>query len=370
MTNDKGILIKNIYYMLTYAFQSLRQSNYDSVATEDFENIHDMFAAILGKGVANQLKQGLYKEYILQSEELSVLRGKLNLQGTIKNRIQHRQKLACEYDELSENNLLNRILKTTMMILVRQKTVKPDRKVLLKKNLILFENVDMIEPDQIRWDGIRYQRNNQSYRMLMNICYLVLGSLLLSTDKGETKLAVFLDERSMHSLYEKFILEYFRYHHPEYKANPDTIPWNIDDGMIDFLPSMVTDITLKSAGKVLIIDAKYYGHTMQTQYDVSSIHSGNLYQIFAYVKNLDRNQTGNVAGMLLYAKTQEQITPNNKYSMDGNTIWVRTLDLNLPFPQIAEQLEKIAGDYFGSGKFDRTGIGTDRRCEGIIEYGI
>ena len=103
--------------MLTYAFQSLRQSNYDSVATEDFGNIHDMFAAILGKGVANQLKQGLYKEYILQSEELSVLRGKLNLQGTIKNRIQHRQKLACEYDELSENNLLNRILKTTMMIL-------------------------------------------------------------------------------------------------------------------------------------------------------------------------------------------------------------------------------------------------------------
>lgn len=370
MTNDKGILIKNIYYMLTYAFQSLRQSNYDSVATEDFENIHDMFAAILGKGVANQLKQGLYKEYILQSEELSVLRGKLNLQGTIKNRTQHRQKLACEYDELSENNLLNRILKTTIMILIRQKTVKPDRKVLLKKNLILFENVDMIEPDQIRWDRIRYQRNNQSYRMLMNICYLVLGSLLLSTDKGETKLATFLDDRSMHSLYEKFILEYFRYHHPEYKANPDTIPWNIDDGMIDFLPGMVTDITLKSAGKVLIIDAKYYGHTMQTQYDVNSIHSGNLYQIFAYVKNLDRNQTGNVAGMLLYAKTQEQITPNNKYSMDGNTIWVRTLDLNLPFPQIAEQLEKIAGDYFGSGKLDRTGIGTDRRCEGIIEYGI
>ena len=168
----------------------------------------------------------------------------------------------------------------------------------------------------------------------------------------------------------QFILEYFRYHHPEYKANPDTIPWNIDDGMIDFLPGMVTDITLKSAGKVLIIDAKYYGHTMQTQYDVNSIHSGNLYQIFAYVKNLDRNQTGNVAGMLLYAKTQEQITPNNKYSMDGNTIWVRTLDLNLPFPRIAEQLEKIAGDYFGSGKLDRTGIGTDRRCEGIIEYGI
>ena len=74
--------------MLTYAFQSLRQSNFDKVAAEEFENIHDMFAAILGKGVASQLKQGLYREYILQEEELSVLRGKLNIQGTIRNIIE------------------------------------------------------------------------------------------------------------------------------------------------------------------------------------------------------------------------------------------------------------------------------------------
>lgn len=347
MTSDKGILIKNIYYMLTYAFQSLRQSNFGKVAAEEFENNHDMFAAILGKGVASQLKQGLYREYILQEEELSVLRGKLNIQGTIRNKIQHKQKLSCEYDELSENNLLNQILKTTMQVLVRQKTVKQEHKVVFKKNLVFFDNVDVIEPGQIKWDRIRYQKNNQSYRMLMNVCYLVITGLILSTDKGEVKLATFLDDRAMHSLYEKFILEYYRYHHPEYKANPDTIPWDIDDGMIEFLPAMVTDITLKYGGRTLIIDAKYYAHTMQSQYDVQSIHSGNLYQVFTYVKNLDKDNTGNVAGMLLYAKTQEQITPNNKYSMGGNTIWVKTLDLNLPFSQIAEQLEKIAGDYFG-----------------------
>lgn len=284
------------------------------MAAEEFENIHDMFAAILGKGVASQLKQGLYREYILQEEELSVLRGKLNIQGTIRNKIQHKQKLSCEYDELSENNLLNQILKTTMQILVRQKTLKQEHKVVLKKNLVFFDNVDVIEPGQIKWDRIRYQKNNQSYRMLMNVCYLVITGLILSTDKGEVKLATFLDDRAMHSLYEKFILEYYRYHHPEYKANPDTIPWDIDDGMIEFLPAMVTDITLKYGGRTLIIDAKYYAHTMQSQYDVQSIHSGNLYQVFTYVKNLDKNNTGNVAGMLLYAKTQEQITPNNKYS--------------------------------------------------------
>lgn len=333
--------------MLAYAFQSLRQSNYEKVAAEDFENIHDMFAAIIGKGVAGQLKQGLFRGYILQEEELLVLRGKLNIQGTIRNKIQHKQKLFCEYDELSENNLFNQILKTTMQILIRQKTVKQEHKIVLKKNLVFFDNVDAIEPDMIKWEKIRYQKNNQSYRMLMNVCYLVLSGLLLSTDKGEVKLASFLEDRVMYSLYEKFILEYYRYHHPEYKANPDTISWDIDDGVIEFLPAMVTDITMKYGGRTLIIDAKYYAHTMQNRFDVQSIHSGNLYQIFTYVKNLDKDNTGNVAGTLLYAKTQEQITPNNKYSMGGNTIWVKTLDLNLPFTQITEQLEKIVGDYFG-----------------------
>ena len=39
MTNDKGILIRNIYYMLAYAFQDLRQNNYAEIAGEDFEEI-------------------------------------------------------------------------------------------------------------------------------------------------------------------------------------------------------------------------------------------------------------------------------------------------------------------------------------------
>ena len=73
MTNDKGIFIKNIYYMLAYAFQVLRQKNYDNVAAEDFDNVQDLFAAILAKGVSQQIKQGLYREYITKNEDLSIL---------------------------------------------------------------------------------------------------------------------------------------------------------------------------------------------------------------------------------------------------------------------------------------------------------
>ena len=156
MTNDKGILIKNIYYMLTYAFQILRQSNYDDIAAEDFENIHDMFAAILGKGVAQQLKHGLYREYVNKSDNLTTLRGKLDIQGTIKNKLQHRQKLYCDFDELSENNLMNQVIKTTITLLIKQGNVKIENKSVLKKDLLFFDSVDYIEPSAIKWDRIRY----------------------------------------------------------------------------------------------------------------------------------------------------------------------------------------------------------------------
>ena len=69
------IPIQNIYYMLSYAFQVLKQSNYEEIASEKFDHAQDLFAAILSKGVAQQLKRGLHREYVTKHEGLSVLRG-------------------------------------------------------------------------------------------------------------------------------------------------------------------------------------------------------------------------------------------------------------------------------------------------------
>ncbi len=74
-----------------------------------------------------------------------------------------------------------------------------------------------------------------------------------------------------------------------------------------------------------------------------------MYQIFTYVKNRDYqfgDESHKVSGMLLYAKTEEDIQPDNVYQMHGNQITVRTLDLNNPFAEIAEQLNTIAKTHF------------------------
>ncbi len=60
-------------------------------------------------------------------------------------------------------------------------------------------------------------------------------------------------------------MEYFRKEHPEIITNASQIPWQLDDSMNAMLPVMQTDIMLSKEDKTLIIDAKYYSHTMQTQ---------------------------------------------------------------------------------------------------------
>lgn len=350
MTKDKSIFIKNIYYMLSYAFQVLKQSNYDDVASERFEQAQDLFAAILSKGVAQQLKHGLYREYINKHETLSVMRGKLDLPETIHKRIQRKQQLTCEFDELSENNLFNQILKTTLFYLLKDDGVDSDRRVALKRVLVFFDGVDLIEPSEILWNRLYYQQNNKNYELLMNICYFILDGMLQTTDKGEYKMVEFSDAH-MSRLYEKFILEYYRQHHTyltEVKAAQ--VKWNLkgdtSESMIRFLPIMQTDIFLRLNEKILILDAKYYGHSLQQQFDKYTLHSGNVYQIFTYVKNQDKDNTGNVAGILLYAKTDEIITPDCMFNMGGNQIGAKTLDLGVDFKIIAAQLDKIAQDYF------------------------
>ena len=348
MIKDKSIFIKNIYYMLSYAFTELKQGGYEDIAAEEFENMHNLLAAILMKGIGKQLKQGLYREYLNHKNDVITVRGKIDMPGTISHQMTRKRMLTCQYDELSENNLLNQILKTTILLLLRHSRVDQEYKDNLKKEMMFFSNVDVLEPKLIRWSAIRFQRNNSTYRMLIGLCQLILEGMLLTTDSGERRLASFFDEQRMNRLYEKFIFEYYTKECPQVKAAAAQIPWALNDSIGTMLPIMQSDIMLTKGNKVLIIDAKYYTHTTQTFYDVHTLHSGNLYQIFTYVKNKDaefENRPHTVSGMLLYAATDEAIQPDNSYQMSGNRISVQTLDLNQDFSKISKKLDTIAAEY-------------------------
>ena len=342
------IPIQNVYYMLSYAFQVLSEQGYKDIATEKFDNTAELCAAILTKGISLLLKRGLGKEYIPQEEALSSLRGKIEISDSIKGRTMLKKQLICSYDDFSVNSYMNRIIKSTVELLLHADISKA-RKKELRKIMVYFKEIDLLDVHTINW-SIQYNRNNQTYRMLISICWLLIKGLLQTSSDGSKRLMDFLDEQRMCRLYEKFILEYYKKEFPALGVNASQIPWALDDSMGMMLPTMQSDITLSYGNEVLIIDAKYYSHTTQVQYDVHTLHSGNLYQIFTYVKNKDSefgDKPHKVSGMLLYAKTDETIQPDNTYQMSGNKISIKTLDLNCEFSEIAKHLSAIVKEHFG-----------------------
>lgn len=333
------IRIQNIYHMLAYAFQVLREQRYASCAAEEFENTADLLSAILAKGIADQIRRGLGRSYIEEAGPLSCLHGKIDVTESIKQRSIMKRQLVCTYDAFSVNSYMNRILKSTMELLL-QYDIPKARKKELRKWLLYFKEVETVDIHSIDWN-FRFNRNNQSYQMLMSISYLIVKGLLQTAADGSVKLRHFLDEQRMCRLYEKFILEYYKKHYPQIKTNPSQIGWALDDDIDAMLPLMQSDIMLAYGDKTLIIDAKYYGHTTQERHHARTLHSHNLYQIFTYVKNRAA-AGGEVCGMLLYARTDEEIQPDSSYRMSGNRIDVKTLNLNCDFSEIASQLNAIA----------------------------
>lgn len=329
--------------MLSYAFQSLKFKEYNKISSEEFENIYELFSELIIIALNRQIKQGLFREYMEINETTSSIMGKIHINESIKSQSFINKKLNCTYDSFSVNSYLNKIITTTLNILLKA-PISKIRKHKIKNILLYFRDVDTLDTNNINWQ-IRYDRNNQDYRMIIGICYLTIKGLLQSDKKGDKKLMKFFDDQRMSRLYEKFILNYYRKEHSYLKAYSPQIEWQLDDDFSEMLPRMQTDITLEYEDKILIIDAKYYSNTTQSYFDTRTIHSHNLYQIFTYVKNKEVEVDNEVSGMLLYARTREEIQPDHDYSMSGNRISVKTLDLNQDFEMIKNQLDSIVDDY-------------------------
>lgn len=289
------------------------------------------------------IREGVYKSFEVTQEHFAEEYGK-KIRFFIYNSAQ-----LTEIDRFASDNSINVMIINSQAFNARGKDA---RRIYMK----LDEFRSRRPIDIIAKTSLMYQRNNKNYEMLINICYFVLDGMLQTTDKGNYKMMTFSDEH-MHRLYEKFVLEYFKRHHSYLsEVRAAQVKWNLatdtEESMIRFLPAMQTDIFLRYKEKVLIIDTKYYGNSMQKQYDKVTIHSGNMYQIFTYVKNQDVENNGRVSGMLLYAKTEEAITPDCSFVIGGNKISVKTVDLNKEFKLIAAQLDKIAEDYFGKKRIE------------------
>ena len=341
MTKDKNILIHNIYYMLAYAFRCFRFNMLDEIKGENFEGIQDLFSEILIRSVSSQIKKGLYKTYVSEEGALPVIRGKIDLLKTYDVQRHKPLHAHCRYDELSFNNPYNQIVKATLLNLLCCSNVDSDRKNSIRNILRYFVSIDSMSLVSVQWNQFVFDGNNQNYQFLINICRFIYEEKLMTTENGKYKMKSLSDDQ-MERLFEKFVYEYYKKHHPETKPlGGKQIRWKTKTTS-NILPILKTDIILTIGRRTLIIDTKYSCKSMNDYYETKKIHSGHAGQIALYVTNYDVGHTGTVDGMLLYARTQEDVVPDGEDTLtDGNVLYYKNLDLNQNFEGIRHQLDNI-----------------------------
>jgi len=337
--------IKNVYYMLTYAYEVLKSKKYEQLNREDFENIYDLLATLLLCGTNDLIKRGFLRSYINKTEELSAIRGKISISRSIRKLSFHNAKAVCDFDEFNADIYFNQIIKATLICLKHrpvQSTIKRD----ISKVLLYFNEIGTVEISTIKWDTLKFNRNNTHYDTLLYFCRLICEEAIANKEKGKKSFRV-VEDILLPKLFEKFVFAFYKNELSDCSVlYQKKIVWKSDH--FDMLPNMNVDTMILDGTHKLIIDTKFYSKTSNIHpfSNNRTVVSSNLYQIFTYVKNEAANAPDNsVSGMLLYPQVDEKMKKPH-YNMDGNSIFVRTVDLNQDFQGIREELIEIYASTF------------------------
>ena len=119
----------------------------------------------------------------------------------------------------------------------------------------------------------------------MKICELV-RELLLPEEGGRVSrfAAILRDEERMSSIFEAFVRNFYRREQNQFSVDAEVIPWDMSPdsvGHAAYLPSMFTDITLRSPTRTIVIDAKFYLQTLVVGRfgGQGKVRSAHLYQL-------------------------------------------------------------------------------------------
>ena len=352
--NKSPIPIRNLFYMLCYAWNVLAVKDDIKVGTDDFDDAYNLLGRVFSYGVGKLIRSGFHRSYIEREEELSTLRGKIMVQESINRMSWQNKTLVCSYDEYSTNDTFNQILKYTMEALISNPNVDKGTRRELKKQIVFFSRIDATAPTKVARQKLVFNRNNVTYKLLINIAVMLYENTIVNEDDGNSVFKDFFRDEQMHKVFELFILNFYRIHLDKktYRVHAPKISWKLEEGEVvdawsaffdidDNPGDRRTDIVVENKEEKLqfIFDAKYYKETFVKAYmnDADErARTSHLNQLRGYL--LDSDFDGKRIGALIYPMVNNDLKTGRLHPIQGTPMLIKTINLNVEWREIEDDL--------------------------------
>ena len=268
---ERSIILKNLIYMLSYTKNlDIKTNDNAKLATEK-----NPFIEILIREFATSLFEALKrltpKRYVREEENLNYLKGKIKFSENIRYNCTNQAKFYCEYDEFSENNLLNQLFLFFSTCLYNISNNSYNKKT-LKFIINYYSEISFVRFDKFKVRKIKLTRNQELFKKSFNLAKMFVEqtSVDLSKNKFENITLVW----DMNKLFEEFIFELIKRKIPECKAiaqKPKRLLKRENVTRRD------TRIDILIQNPQVIIDTKYKKFT-----NFDDISSADIYQVTTY----------------------------------------------------------------------------------------
>jgi 5-methylcytosine-specific restriction enzyme subunit McrC len=250
------VSLDNLFRMLEYAYrlESFRFLD-DLMGVHSLEEFYERLANILAKRVLDRSRQGFYRAYLPESEELPYVRGRLDVRRFIEK--PWSAKLRCHYEEHTADVEENQILAWTLRRIARSGICSNRVQPTIRRAYRSLHGLASLQPFSPQdCVGRVYTRLNDDYHPMHALCRFFLEHSGPTHEVGDRTIMPFLV--NMARLFELFVAEWLRAHLPQELmlsvqekvsiGKAETIDFNIDLVLSDGLtgePLCVLDTKYK-----------------------------------------------------------------------------------------------------------------------------
>lgn len=231
--------------------------------------------------ISQQIKQGLHSSYLRTEQPIHTVRGKLKPLQTALSLSQGNVAIHCRFDERTQDTVDNQILLWTLHQCRRWGGLSSRARLSVAQQYRALQHSISLKPftPQECW-SLSYNRQNQSYQPLHQLCGMILSQLSINETLGDTDFPTFM--LPMHQIFEDAVANGLKRLLPtDYRLkfqDPITISNN---PYCVFKPDLVL-FHLDDNSPVMVLDTKYKR--------ANTIDSGNLQQVVAYALALGIEQ--------------------------------------------------------------------------------